>query len=374
MKIPVKKTTCAALAGAVLISMTGCSELPFLNKTSDEDIVDAAEEFVKAAADCDLDKMGKVSVEDFADDSEDWEETLDFEEGEVYDDNAAKFAEAVADTIEYEIDEDSAEVKEKKASVDVVFTIADYESVLDSDEYANIDEMIDALDDADKEEIKVTVEFKKEDDEWLVSNYDDIMKDLYEFTKTQSILINEPDAEPDVYDFDYDTSTQDDIFTTSDDQSSSDDIVNSQSSDTYYDFESLMGLRYINTDDTMYAAFADADEGTWEDTVNGASFQGVFNSGVGEIRFVQYSTEDLGEIAVCVTYSPVSDADIGDTDILVTEYIEPSCDADGNIYYEVVIESPADGYYLVEIAPGVVDLCDPVISSAARVGDTCYSN
>ena len=348
MKIPIKKTTCAALTGALLLSMTGCSELPFAKGNSEEEIVDAAQAFVEAAADCDFDEMGKISVEDFEEDSEDWEAALDFEEGDIYDADAAKFAEAVADTIEYEIDEDSAEVKDKKASVDVVFTLADYEAVLNSGEYTDIDEMIDALEDADIEEIEVTVEFEKEDDEWLVSNYDEIMEDLYEFTETDALNME-------TYGFDYDPSTQDGI-----------------AANTYYNLENSLYPMYLNTNNTMYQAFTgmdDMDYVDWVDTTSSNLVEGIYDSGVDEIRFIQHSTEDLGEIGICVTYSPVSNANLDDTEVLTTEYIQPSYDTDGNVYYEVVIEAPADGYYLIEIAPSVADLYAPVLTVACRVGD-----
>jgi len=185
MKRNVSRTTCAVIASAMIMSMTGCSQLPIGDNT--DDIIDAGEAFAGAAADCNLGKMGKVSAEDFEKDTKDWEEALDFKEGDVYDANAADFDKAVAKTIEYEIDEDSAEIKKDKASVDAVFTIVDYESVLKDDSFTNVDDMIDALDDADTNEIKTTIEFEKEDDEWLVTNYEDIMKDLYEFTDTTSI-------------------------------------------------------------------------------------------------------------------------------------------------------------------------------------------
>ena len=185
MKRNAVKTASALMASAMILSMTGCSNLPIGNNT--EDIIDAGESFAKAAVACDLEKMGKVSVEDFEDDTKDWEGLLDFSDGDIYDYNAAEFNKEVAKTIEYEIDEDSAEIKKDKASVDVVFTIVDYKSVLEDDSFFDVDEMIDALEDADTDEIKASIELEKQDGEWLVTNYEDIMKDLYEFTDTTSI-------------------------------------------------------------------------------------------------------------------------------------------------------------------------------------------
>lgn len=363
MKIPIKKTTCAALAGAVLLSMTGCSTLPIGEDNSEEEIVDAATLFVKAAADCNLDKMSKVSVEDFGSDTEDWEDILDFKYGTVYDANAARFADAVADTIEYEIDEDSAEVDKDTASVEVVFSIVDYGSVLEGTEYADIDEMLEALDDADTEEIKVTIEFELEDDEWLVSNYEDIMKDLYEFTDTQSLEFGT------TTDVDWSDVEMNDSGISDDDQGSIDPI----DTDTFYNFEdSMQFIVYRNTYgcEEMYEAFE--EYAVWDGTTAVSEQVGIYDSGVSEIRFVQYSNEDLGDIGVCVTYSPVSNADFDEVDFIFTNYISSSVDADGNVYYEVVIEAPADGYYMIEMAPTVADLLEPVVTGACRVGDTNY--
>jgi len=181
-----KRATCIALTSAVIFSMTGCANIP-VGAGKVEDIIDAGDAFAKAAASCDLTKMGKVSAEKFKKDTKDWESILDFSEGEIYDENSALFLSAVVDTIEYEIDEDSAEISKDEASVDVVFTIADYEPILEDEEIRDIDSMIAALEDADTNEIKTTIEFEKDDGEWFVSNYKDIMKDLYKFTDTTSI-------------------------------------------------------------------------------------------------------------------------------------------------------------------------------------------
>ena len=57
MKIPIKKTTCAIMAGAVLFSMTGCSVLEDItgksSKDPSKDVMEAAEDYCKAIADAD---------------------------------------------------------------------------------------------------------------------------------------------------------------------------------------------------------------------------------------------------------------------------------------------------------------------------------
>ena len=62
MKIPVKKTTCAVMAGAILVSMTGCSQIEaMIGKTDKDDpskeVMETAEDFCDAVADGDIDKI-----------------------------------------------------------------------------------------------------------------------------------------------------------------------------------------------------------------------------------------------------------------------------------------------------------------------------
>ena len=68
----IKKTTCALMASAMMLSMTGCSFLP--SKNDPDDVIEAAEAFAEGAADCDFDEMSDAASEDFEDDCEDWEE------------------------------------------------------------------------------------------------------------------------------------------------------------------------------------------------------------------------------------------------------------------------------------------------------------
>ena len=91
------------------------------------------------------------------------------------------FYQAVEKTIEYEIDEESYSNSKGTASVDIVFTIADYESVLDT-EYTKIDDLTAAVKKADTKEIKFTAEFVKNDDkEWVVDNINKKFVKLFDY-------------------------------------------------------------------------------------------------------------------------------------------------------------------------------------------------
>ena len=80
---------------------------------------------------------------------------LVFEEGDIYNAEAAMWAAAVAETIDYSIDEDSVSVSSKKAkgTVEVTFTIADHGSVTSSDQYTDLDSMLQALEETDNVEV-----------------------------------------------------------------------------------------------------------------------------------------------------------------------------------------------------------------------------
>ena len=130
MRKATKTAVSALLTASFVMSICSCDLIK--DKAPDE-VLDAAETYAKNVAACDLGKLKKLSDDDFDKKTEDWEALLDFREGDIYNDNAAAFASAVADTITYEIDEESVEASTKKGSgsVDVIFTMADYEDLLE---------------------------------------------------------------------------------------------------------------------------------------------------------------------------------------------------------------------------------------------------
>ncbi len=171
MKTNITKIFSLTVAAAITASCASCSLIPGAGGAKKEDIVDAADTFASALVKCDAGKIVKLTNEDKdSDAAEDLEALFGNEE---YTDEQVKIAEAVAGTIEYEIDEDSVKIDKDEASVDVTFTMADYESVLEG-EFADADEAADAIKDSDDTtEVDVTFEFALEDDEWLISNLGD---------------------------------------------------------------------------------------------------------------------------------------------------------------------------------------------------------
>ena len=171
MKTTTARAGAAMLAGVMALSCASCGLLP-TGGAKKEDIIDAADDFAKALVSCDTDKIAKLTNEEKDSDTiEELEANLN---GLLYSVEQDQIAEAVADTIEYEIDEDSVEIKKDEASVDVVFTMVDYEEALGDGEFASVDEALDAIKDCDDTcEVEISFEFEKDDDEWLISNLGD---------------------------------------------------------------------------------------------------------------------------------------------------------------------------------------------------------
>ena len=172
MKTNITKIFSLTVAAAITASCASCSMIPGMGSSAKtEDIVDAADAFASALVKCDAGKIIKLTNEEKdSDAAEDLEVLFGNED---YTDEQIAIADAVADTIEYEIDEDSVKIDKDEASVDVTFTMADYEAVLEG-EFSDADEAVAAISDCDDtSEVEVTFEFALEDDEWLISNLGD---------------------------------------------------------------------------------------------------------------------------------------------------------------------------------------------------------
>ena len=172
----IRKAGAAALAGAMAFSCASCA----LFGPNKKEIVEAADTFAGTLLKQDAGKIIKLTTED--EDSEAAEALEMIFDDSLYSDDQKKFIDAVSDTITYEVDEESVEVDKEEASADVTFTMVDYEKALDGD-FEDIDAVLDALEDCeDTKDVEVTIEFEKDDDEWLVSNIDDDkFGDIFEF-------------------------------------------------------------------------------------------------------------------------------------------------------------------------------------------------
>jgi len=158
-----KKAASVFLTGSILFSLAGCLDFGGGKKA----VLEAAEVLASDMAAADADALIKNST--LSKKSDEAVALAALLDDLLYSEDQSAFFKAVEGTIEYEIDEDSVSVSKGEGSVDIIFTIADYASVLD-DVYTDIDELTSAVKKADTEEIKFTAEFVQEDKEWIPDN------------------------------------------------------------------------------------------------------------------------------------------------------------------------------------------------------------
>ena len=281
MKRFVRRTASAMIAGTVLMSMTGCSALQDVIDTSkadpEKDVMDVVETYCNAVADQDVDKIVELSSdEEIEEKKDDLEEALDFKHNDTYSSDVSAVLEAFADTIEYEIDEDSLKVNEDKgtAEVDVKFTVADYTASADQSDITDIDEVVDYIKNSDTCDYEITIDLEQTDDGWMVENTEDIIDDVYSFMVIGALApnatINEPD-EPDTYDVPDDTSSASSYSSSASGTSAEDALLGSAS--------------YIGLTDIDY----DAHTATAYTNQNSFGFFQAYSAGDGEPDFTGYS-------------------------------------------------------------------------------------
>lgn len=193
MKRFLRKTACAALAGVVIFSMTGCSlSTKEQQETTTEDdeeeeikrnVMEAAEEYCAAIAAAEGEKIVELSTPDLMTIAE-YLEFLDFETHESYSPDTAALLRAIADTIVYEFDEDSYVISRngRSASVDVEFTFFDYSRDVDNfEEYSELDAYLAFIPEGPTKTVTETIEFELSPDGWLVTNTDMVTDQVYEF-------------------------------------------------------------------------------------------------------------------------------------------------------------------------------------------------
>ena len=162
-KYMLKKAVAALLTGAVLLGFTGCLDFGGSKKA----VLAAAETLAADMAAADASELIKNSTLDKK--SDEAKKLTKLLSNEDSTDDEKAFYKAVEYTIEYEIDAESVNVKKDEASVNIVFSIADYSKVLQED-FKNINDLTSAIKKADTTEIKFTAEFVKEGKEWIADN------------------------------------------------------------------------------------------------------------------------------------------------------------------------------------------------------------
>ena len=177
MKKGIKRIIAVVLSASMLLSLTACFD------KSKEEVLDVADDVASAFADKDADAIADLTAEAEDEDITVLQEILDFEG--FYDEETAAVLKAIGDSITYEIDEESAEAtkKSEEGSVDVVFTMVDYESVLENeDNLVDVDTCVAAIEDCeDTIDVEVTFDFVLDGEDWLLSDFTEVSGNLYEF-------------------------------------------------------------------------------------------------------------------------------------------------------------------------------------------------
>lgn len=175
-----KKFLACFLSAAMILSLAGCDSIGSGSKKSfvkEDDVIEIAESFGDAVLSQKAKNLKKICV-DFDDDVESvFDKVTNAEEAKG--DNKEAY-EAIFATMEYEVDENSVVLLKKGATVEVVFTVVNFEKV-DIDDCDSIDDYLDELEGI-KKTTDVTCELELElddDDELCIANAEDVLEELY---------------------------------------------------------------------------------------------------------------------------------------------------------------------------------------------------
>ncbi len=179
MKRDVSKILSAVLSVAMVGSLASCS----LFDKSAEEVLAATESFCSSLSSAKASKLGKMLFDpedDFVDGLQDAMDNSDID-----DEDLKAVIDAIQDTFAYEIDEESIEssAKDGEGSIDVTFSFVDYEAVADDEANCeDVDTFLDALSSSkDVVETDVTLEFVKDEDAWLLDNYEDVFDEYFSY-------------------------------------------------------------------------------------------------------------------------------------------------------------------------------------------------
>ena len=261
MKLNVKKMACVALSFSMIASLAACSKKDDKKKDSDDEAtgcIAATETLMDAVVSLNSKKIKKLEKELGVDgDALSDLETIADEE----------FIAAVMEKASYEIDEDSLKEKKKTASVNVTVSMPDYEDAYD-EAGDDIDDFKDALDSQKEKNYKtvdLTVKFDVEDDEYTLSNFDEVCEDLFNdmlMTLPAGLMVHPTQTEP--------TDTEPPIDTTDDTQptdtdpidttpATTDDTTPATTAGTPGSLRKVTGKKVEFTQDAFKAAVANAD-------------------------------------------------------------------------------------------------------------------
>lgn len=163
----IKRTLSAMLAIVILTLSCSCSGKATARVTELADLLG------ECITDRDYEEMESL----FTQGDGDIEDLLTLVSSSSDDEKDIEARELIADTISYEVDEDSftSDTWGREGSVDITFEYVSYEDAVEGHIFEDIEDFASALDDCSKkEEVTVTFTFVKEGKEYLFTNIEDV--------------------------------------------------------------------------------------------------------------------------------------------------------------------------------------------------------
>lgn len=173
-----KKVLAILVSASMVMALAACNNDGGSKKSSgidEKEAVAIAENFASAVTSAKTKSVSKLCGDD-----DSWEDLFDeiINSTEVVGDTKEAH-QAILSTLTYEVDDDSVSAKKNSATVDVTFSVNNFEK-LDAEDYDDIDEYIDDLEDLSKTlDITVEVEIESEDDSLYITNCKEILEEIY---------------------------------------------------------------------------------------------------------------------------------------------------------------------------------------------------
>ncbi|MCR5058942.1 MAG: hypothetical protein K6A81_10035 [Clostridiales bacterium] len=309
MKLNVKKIACVALSFSMIASLAACSKKDDKKKKDDDSestgCVAATETLMDAVVSLNAKKIKKLEKE------------LGVDGDAVADLQAIadnEFIAAVMEKASFEIDEDNVKEKKKTASVDVTVTLPDYEEAYDEagDDIDDFKDAIDSQKEKKYQTVDVTVKFDVEDDEYTLSNFDEVCEAIYGDmieALDADIDVKPTDTEPVVVPTDTDPTT-DTTPTDTTPAPTTDDTTSSTTAGAKGSLRPVPGKKIDLTRDAFKAAVENADP-----------------SAAAGVMFMDQATEIQGYQTVC---TGMAFSDSG----LIYTYYEFDSEASAKAYAE----------------------------------------
>lgn len=167
-----------------VIGIIGMMVLSSCTNESKDDVIKLSNSLGEAVCELDIDEVEELFYKPDSDKVGSLKTLVDFHNPYTYSIDEDLIFSCIADSLEYEFDEDSVEVsrKDKSGSADITFTMVDYLSIYEDNSFSSASEFFDELSSSNKTiSFDIKLKFVLNDKEWLIkkNGFDDIY-DMYE--------------------------------------------------------------------------------------------------------------------------------------------------------------------------------------------------